>query len=512
MTATLARRPAHRSAAAVQSRRIVFVDPPYERIARGYEFVRHITNRSPSLGLLHLASEVRQFGWEPAIIESDAFDLDVDAVVKKLVEAAPRFVGITLFTVGVWGAASIARKLKQELPETIVIVGGPHMSSMGPETMERFEEFDYAIIGEGELPLVDLLRELDGGGDLASVPALLYREGGEVKRTPALPVNKVLDELPMPAWDLLPGFPAAYPPAIFDFPRGPVATIAASRGCPFHCRFCDTSTFGAKIRRYSAPKVFEMMQRLYDEYGVRHVMFVDDLFLAVREKVEELCHLILERGLKMTWTCTARVDTVKPGVLELMKRAGCWEISFGLETGSDELLEKMDKLARVEKSEQAVRWTADAGIRTKGLFMLGYPGETRESIALTRDFVRRIPMTIMNLTKFTPYPGSPVYRDLYGTNIRDDAWEKMNGMNFVWAPEGFTVEELDQEYQRMLKAFYRRPRVTWHYAQLLMSYPNHGRRLSKFLFGLGKAKAKSFLSGRRGSLVVGAEPHLDATV
>jgi radical SAM superfamily enzyme YgiQ (UPF0313 family) len=239
-------------------------------------------------------------------------------------------------------------------------------------------------------------------------------------------------------------------------------------------------------------------------------MFVDDLFLASKEKTEELCALILERGLEMTWTCTARVDTVKPDVLDLMKRAGCWEISFGLETGSDELLEKMDKLARVEKSEQAVRWTADAGIRTKGLFMLGYPGETRETIDLTRDFVRRIPMTIMNLTKFTPYPGSPVYRDLYGTNIREDAWEKMNGMNFVWAPEGFTVEELDAEYQRVLASFYRRPHVGWHYLKLMAAYPNHLRRLSRFLAGYVAAKAKSFATGRKGSLIGTGEAHLDA--
>ena len=498
------------SSSRVQAKKIVFVDPPYERIAAGYEFVKNITNRSPSLGLLHLASEVRLHGWDPAIIESDVCDMDVDAVARELIETAPRFVGITLFTVGVWGAATIARKLKRALPETIVIVGGPHISSMGPETLERFPEFDVAVVGEGERPLIDLLNALENGTPLADVPALLYRECDEIVKTPSLPIDRVLDDLPMPAWDLLPGFPEAYPPAVFDFPRGPVATIAASRGCPFHCRFCDTSTFGAKIRRYSAEKVFEMMQHLHDEYGVRHVMFVDDLFLASREKTEELCRLILERGLKMTWTCTARVDTVKPEVLQTMKAAGCWEISFGLETGSDELLVKMDKLAEVEKSEQAVKWTAAAGIRTKGLFMLGYPGETRETIAMTRDFVRRIPMTIMNLTKFTPYPGSPIYRDLYGTNIREDAWEKMNGMNFVWAPEGFTVEELDREYQAVLTAFYRRPKVGLHYLKLMIQHPGHVARLSKFLAGFALAKTKSFLSGRKGLLVREGETKLDA--
>jgi len=494
----------------VHAKKIVFVDPPYERIAAGYEFVKNITNRSPSLGLLHLASEVRLHGWDPSIIESDVCNMDVDDVARELIEAAPAYVGITLFTVGVWGAATIARKLKFALPETIVIVGGPHISSMGPETLERFAEFDVAVVGEGERPLIDLLNALENDTPFADVPALLYRDGDEIVKTASLPIDRVLDDLPMPAWDLLPGFPEAYPPAVFDFPRGPVATIAASRGCPFHCRFCDTSTFGAKIRRYSAEKVFEMMQHLYDEYGVRHVMFVDDLFLASREKTEELCRLILERGLKMTWTCTARVDTVKPEVLETMKKAGCWEISFGLETGSDELLVKMDKLAEVEKSEQAVKWAADAGIRTKGLFMLGYPGETRETIAMTRDFVRRIPMTIMNLTKFTPYPGSPIYRDLYGTNIREDAWEKMNGMNFVWAPEGFTVEELDREYQGVLTAFYRRPKVGLHYLELMIQHPGHVARLSKFLAGFALAKIKSFLSGRKGLLVREGETKLDA--
>ncbi|MHC5211174.1 MAG: B12-binding domain-containing radical SAM protein [Planctomycetota bacterium] len=501
--------PPERRASPVQGKQVVFVNPPYERIARGYEFVKNITNRSPSLGLLHLASEVRQFGWEPSIIESDVADMDVDDVARELIATAPRYVGITLFTVGVWGAAAIARKVKAALPDTIVIVGGPHISSMGQETMERFPEFDLAVVGEGERPLVDLLKALEDGTELAEVPALLYREGGELRTTPGLPIDKVLDELPMPAWDLLPGFPEAYPAAVFDFPRGPVATIAASRGCPFHCRFCDTSTFGAKIRRYSAPKVFEMMQHLHDEYGVRHVLFVDDLFLASREKVTELCELILERGLKMTWTCTARVDTVKPDVLQLMKRAGCWEISFGLETGSNELLEKMDKMARVESSEQAVGWAAEAGIRTKGLFMLGYPGETRETIAKTKDFVRRIPMTIMNLTKFTPYPGSPIYRDLYGTNIREDVWEKMNGMNFVWAPDGFTVEQLDREYQGVLTAFYRRPRVGLHYMKLMAMHPGHVARMSRFLAGYAVAKTKSLLSGRKGLLVREGEATLD---
>jgi radical SAM superfamily enzyme YgiQ (UPF0313 family) len=169
----------------------------------------------------------------------------------------------------------------------------------------------------------------------------------------------------------------------------------------------------------------------------------------------------------------------------------------------------MDKAARVEASEQAVQWTAAAGIRVKGLFMLGYPGENLDTIQATKDFVRRIPMTIMNLTKFTPYPGSPVYRDLYGTNIRDDHWEKMNGMNFVWAPEGLSVEDLDRHYQEILLSFYRRPSIGHYYMKLTLHYPNHFYRLLRFGLGYGAAKLRSLVSGRGGLLVRSTEPHLD---
>lgn len=485
----------------MSNRKIVFINPPYERIAKGYAFVKHITNRSPSLGLLHLAAEVRQHGYTPRIIESDIFDLGIDEVVAEVEKDRPAYVGITLFTVGVWNGVLIAREIKKRLPGTVIIVGGPHISSMGKETMTRFREFDYAVNGEGEKVLMDLLTALESKGDLMSVPGLIFRRGPFVNETSGRAVNRDLDELPMPAWDLLPDFPHAYVPAIYDYPRGPVATIAASRGCPFHCKFCDTSTFGARVRYYSPKAVFEMMKHLKQTYGVRHIMFVDDLFVASRLRVAELCKLLVESKLGMTWSCTSRVDTIKPETLALMKQAGCWEISFGLETGSNELLKKMDKAAEVQKSEKALNWTAAAGIRSKGLFMLGYPGETPETIEQTKAFVRRVPMTIMNLTKFTPYPGSPIYRDLYGTNIREDHWEKMNGMNFIYAPEGMTVEELDRHYQQVIFAFYNRAKMGLYYAGLSLRYPHHLVRLARFGLGFLAAKIRSYAQGRRGLLI-----------
>jgi radical SAM superfamily enzyme YgiQ (UPF0313 family) len=141
--------------------------------------------------------------------------------------------------------------------------------------------------------------------------------------------------------------------------------------------------------------------------------------------------------------------------------------------------------------------------------MLGYPGENAETIRQTKELLARIPMTIMNLTKFTPYPGSPIYRELYGTNIREDHWQKMNGMNFVWAPEGMTVEQLDREYQDILTSFYRRPQVGHYYLKLTLQYPNHFYRLLRFGLGFLGAKLKSLVSRRGGLLVDSHDVDLD---
>lgn len=476
------------------NRKILLVTPPYERIARGYEFIKHITNRAPSLGLLHLASEVRLHGYEPRIIESDIFDMSVDDVVDQVIQERPAYVGITLFTVGVWCGAEIARRIKFHLPQTVVIVGGPHIASMGSETMERFREFDYGVVGEGEEILVNLLNALERGESTEDIKGLVYMKRDELLDklhvAPRHPVDKNMDRLPLPAWDLLPEFPKAYKPALYDFPAGPVASIAASRGCPFHCKFCDTSTFGAAVRAYSAQRVFEIMSHLRETYGVRHIMFVDDLFTASRKRTTELCELLIDSGLNMTWSCASRVDVVKPDLLHLMKKAGCWEISFGLESGSNELLQKMDKSADVARSKEALEWTHKAGIRSKGLFMLGYPGETTESIAQTKAFVKDVPLTIMNLTKFTPYPGSPIYRELYGTNIREDHWQKMNGMNFLWAPEGMTIEQVDSEYKKVLLSFYTQSKIPLYYTRFSLRHPGHLARLIKFgwVFGIHKIR------------------------
>jgi len=470
---------------------IIFINPPYEQVSAGTDYLKHITNRSPSIGLLLLASKAREIGYATEIIESDLEGLSPEVVAQRVLDKNPKFVGITLFTVGVFNASIIAKIIKEKNPNIYVLVGGPHISSMGYETMERFTEFDVSVIHEGELILENLLRTIENGDSLEGVNGIMYRDSdGTICKTTPPPSIEDLDSLPIPAWDLLPNFPHGYLPAIYDYPRAPVATYSASRGCPFLCEFCDTSTFGGKIR-YNSPKhVHSIMKHLSEVYGVKHLQFVDDLFVAHNARVIEFSKLLIEDKIDMTWSCTARVNTVKQETLALMKEAGCWEISFGLESGSDWLLDEMKKSQRVETAEKAVKWTHEAGIRVKGLFMLGYPGENQESIQLTKDFIKRIPMTTMNLSKFTPYPGSPIYKKLYGASIREEDWDRLNGMNFVYQAEGFTEEQLDREYKEIIKSFYKRPQILWYYTKMSLINLTHLKRLTMFFFGFFRSKIK----------------------
>ena len=239
---------------------IIFINPPYERISKKYNCVKHVTNNSPSLGLLHLSAQVRQDGYNPRIIESDLENLSPEEVALIVIESKPSFVGITLFTVGVDNATIIATLIKKELPNIPILVGGPHMSSMGMETMQRFPMFDLAVLQEVEQALSKLLPLLEKNESVKDVEGIIYKdESGKLIRTAPGAIQRDLDLLPMPAWDLLPNFPQNYLLPIFDYPGGAAATFSASRGCPSKCDFCDTSTFGAKIRYYSPVKVFEFM-------------------------------------------------------------------------------------------------------------------------------------------------------------------------------------------------------------------------------------------------------------
>ncbi|MBI5562851.1 MAG: cobalamin B12-binding domain-containing protein [Deltaproteobacteria bacterium] len=438
---------------------ICLVNPPFAVWDEGMPLPKTLENTTPSFGLCCLAAVLRASGHSPRIIEAGALQLSVKDAIAYILRERPGIVGFRASTASFNNAALLAKAVKAHDPGIVTVIGGPHVTALPTETINDYHEFDFGVVGEGEETIIEALAAVDraGPGTLGDVAGVVYRKDGVARLTPRRPYIKDLDALPMPAWDLLEGFPERYQPPLLSYKALPVASMVTSRGCPFQCTFCDRSVFGNRYRGYSAEYICRMLEHLVSRYGIRHMLFYDDLFAASKTRLAAICNTIMEKRLDLSWSCDAKVNAVTPGVLALMKKAGCWEIAFGIESGSQKILDLVSKGITIKEIEEGVSATHRAGIKVKGLFMMGHPGETRDTIKDTVDLACRLPFDHINISKLTPYPGSEIYRDAHKYGKLDPDWRRMSAMNFVFVPHGFTEAELEVEYKRALARFYRRP-------------------------------------------------------
>jgi len=415
----------------------------------------------PSLGLLSLAAVLKREGHDVSIIEPTVMNMDLDAAIKKIMLLNPKYVGITAPTILIYQAARLARELKKADDKIITLIGGPHITAIPAETMSAFPEFDIGCIGEGEETAVELIPALENGSALKNVKGIVIREEGKVLVTPPRPFMQDLDKLPFPAWELLEGFPRGYKPTAHTYRHLPVATLVTSRGCPNQCNFCDTSVFGRRYRYHSAQYVYRMMDMLYRAYGVREITFYDDAITTNRQRIMELCALLRESRMKMAWSCFSRVNNVDKEMLKLMKETGCWEIGYGIESGSQQILDTMNKRITLDQIRDAVRLTKEAGISPKGFFIFGSFLETKETIRQTTDFAKELMLDVFHVTHFTPFPGSAAFAeaDRYGAFEKD--WRKMNMLKVCFIPKGLTVRELEDSQRKAFLEFYLRPRIAF---------------------------------------------------
>jgi len=449
---------------------ICLVNPPFSVWDDGTPLPKTLENTTPSFGLCCLAAVLREAGHSPVIVEAGALQLSLNDTLTYILRTKPDAVGFRASTASFPNAALLAQAVKNADPKVVTLIGGPHVTALPLETINDYPQFDFGVVGEGEETIIEALDTVkkDGLDGLGRVAGVVYRHGNKAGVTPRRPYITDLDSLPMPAWDLLEDFPNRYQPPLLSYKALPVASMVTSRGCPFQCTFCDRSVFGNRYRAYSAEYICRMIEHLVGRYGVRHILFYDDLFAASRTRLNAICNTIIEKRLDLSWSCDAKVDSVTPDSLAMMKRAGCWEIAFGIESGSQRILDLVCKGITIAQIERGVRLTHEAGIKVKGLFMMGHPGETRETIKETVDLACRLPFDHINISKLTPYPGSEIYKDAHKYGTFNPDWRRMTAMNFVFVPNGFTEEELDRAYRAALARFYRRPRKTVELLAALM--------------------------------------------
>jgi anaerobic magnesium-protoporphyrin IX monomethyl ester cyclase len=435
--------------------KITLVHPAGFNFVPGQPDFSVLANRMAPIGILQLASWLEMHGhpvdvhdclgpYAPPTVEENA---------EIVLATNPEMVGFSATTSGFMDAVEMSTIIKARRPDIEIVFGNVHVSSIGAPILEHFPEIDYLVIGEGEGAMLDLA---DGKAP-TDIANLVWRNGGKTVTNPRRDRILNLDELPFPAWEKLAGFPHDYHLPLFAYAKRYGATMITSRGCPYTCSFCDRTVFERLYKTNSAQYVYDHMKHLRDRFGVYHVNFYDDLFTAQKKRVDELCALLIEKPLGMQFNCAIRTGHTSDEMLAKLKQAGALMVSMGIESADPAMMERHKAGVTLEAVTKTVEQIHAAGLRAKGLFIFGMPGETPETIRATSDFVLSLDLDEMNMTKFSPLHGAPIWDECVSNTTGDlvEDWRLMNCLNFVYKPNGFeSREQMDALYNWHVRRFY----------------------------------------------------------
>jgi radical SAM superfamily enzyme YgiQ (UPF0313 family) len=371
------------------------------------------------------------------------------------------------------------------------IAFGTHVTPMARQTLAPYPALDFVLRGEPELTLCELPPALEDrvpgpqalaliraadpdwqlarGSDLnarlASIKGLAWRHGDEVVVNPDRPFIPNLDALPLPAHELLPWSRYRIPML-----KGPYTFVVTSRGCPAGCRFCIKHVSYQHTVRVRSPENIILELQALDRLGIHNIHMYADLFTVDRDHVAGLCDLIQASGLCIRWTCNSRVDFVDEDLLRQLAGAGCWMISWGIESGSQDILKRVRKGYRMEQAAQALHWARAAGIKNWGYFIIGLPGETEATIRQTIDFAKQLPLDLALFHIAAPHPGTPFFFEVVerGWFRPGTRWEEvdMDGSTVLDYP-GLPAERLEYWQRRAFREWSLRPGPAWTYLKML---------------------------------------------
>jgi radical SAM superfamily enzyme YgiQ (UPF0313 family) len=437
-------------------KRIALVHPRGFNWFPGHRDITDIANRMVPQGLLSIAAYLSEQGHDVFIYDCLGPGVPDDSreQVKAILDYKPQIVGFSATTSSFLDAADIAQKIREHARHIKTVCGGVHVSALKGDLLRDYPAFDFLCAGEGELTMA----ELADGLDPAEIKGLIWRQDSLVVTNQARPQIADLDTLPFPAYEKLKGFPGNYNLPLFSYVNTPGATMITSRGCMYQCSYCDRSVFKKGFRYNSASYIYEHMKYLRTRFGVRHINIYDDLFTADRARIMELCEKLSRYPLGIHFNCAVRVGYTDDELLRMLKVAGCLMVSLGIESADPQILARHKSGVSLEEVCDTVRRIKAAGLRAKGLFMMGLPGETEESIRRTSDFIISLGLDDMNMSKFTPFPGAPLWSTIKEEGSFNEDWRLMNCLNFVFVPMGIASKErMDRLYNEHVKRFYSDP-------------------------------------------------------
>jgi len=334
-----------------------------------------------------LAAVAKQAGHDAAVVDGMTIGAP-KAVAGRAAAFEPDVVGVTTNTNDRFATLRTIRLIRRAAPTACIVVGGHHFSHTAADALAVVPEIDAVVVGEGEETFLDLLERLPGRDGLGEVRGLVWRDGERIVPNQRRPVMPGLNHLPMPAWDLFDM--SAYDLHMVGGGTESLLGVMTTRGCPYNCVFCGSS-LGGRVRFLDPKLAVDQLEVLHKDYGMTGFRVFDDSFLARKSHAIAVCEEILRRRLRVTWWANARAQRLDPEVLALMRRSGCTAISFGVETGTDEVLTAANKGVTCDEMLEAFARVAEAGFEhVHACLILGLPGETPDTIERTQAFLAKL--------------------------------------------------------------------------------------------------------------------------
>lgn len=379
---------------------------------------------SPPLGVTYVAAAFAAAGAEVAIFDYIVSAYSKEKLEEQLNSFRPDAVGATAVTMNFYEAQKIIRDVKHYNPEIITMMGGPHVSFTAEDTLKKYPEIDLIVIGEGEDTIAELTPVLKQQKQWHDIRGIAFRCEDKIIMTGNRDFIMDIDRIPIPSRHLLPisryralGFPVS---------------LITGRGCPYSCIFClGRKMVGSKVRKRNPKLVLDEIETILG-YGFDRINIADDLFTTDKERVREICVGIKERGLKFPWSAFSRVDTVSPDVFDMMAAAGCDSVSFGVETGNAEMLKRIKKGIKLEQVHAAVKMCQASGMIAHASFIIGLPGETKETLSQTDHFAKST-KAIYGYHFLAPFPGTTVQEKIqdYDLEIMTDDWSRYDANDAI---------------------------------------------------------------------------------
>ena len=454
---------------------ILFINPPSTLSERyGRKDLGEIGGDMIPLGIACLAGYLRAKGCGVGVLDCPTLRIDADKVYEIIKKKDPAIIGFSTTTYSLTRAVDIAGKIRNKLPTKLTVIGGSHANVAGIETANEYSGFfDIIAYGlDGEYIVHNIVKKFSEKNynrdlflrdfqTLENIKGIIFKKNNVVVRNKPSEVIENLDELPFPARDLFPT--ERYLPLPNNYKKLPATNMIVIRGCPYFCTFCDQAGTGA--RRRSPQKVIAEIRDCVENYGIKEISFWDDTMSYHKKWMNKFLDLLIEADFDLSWTCCAAINTVDDkDLLKKMRKAGCWNIFYGYETGVEELAKNIltnRKNRNFEKMKRIARWTREAGIEVRGAFLIGLPGETPELAKQTIQNAIELDPDYAQFTVTCPYPGTKLANEIkegkWGKFISHDLKEYQM-WSVTWLPHGYkSALELKNMERYAFRKFYLRP-------------------------------------------------------